>query len=219
MCFFVNTWNNKMQQELRGHWRCELVMSVNDMSKHGQQPYSPYSPWGLRESDMTERLSLSRSHSFVQRGLKKLGPGTPAPRSLPGAPSPSRCKAAGELGLPCLHRCTLNCLKQWLRWSRPLKCQSNSVSQSCQPKFHSWSWKPALQNQRIYQPPRGLTYCRGLRTKRVQAETLKKPFKNWSNRDFPSGPVTKTPNAGAPDLTPGQGPRSHMPQLKPSAAK
>ena len=161
MCFFVNTWNNKMQQELRGHWRCELAMSVNDMSKHRQQPYSPYSPWGFRESDMTERLSLSRSHSFVQRGLKKLGPGTPAPRSLPGAPSPSRCKAAGGLGLPRLHRCTLNCLTQWLRWSRPLKCQSNSVSQSCQPKFHSWSWKPALQNQRIYQPPRGLTYCRG----------------------------------------------------------
>ena len=75
-----------MQQELRGHWRCELAMSVNDMSKHRQQPYSPYSPWGFRESDMTERLSLSRSHSFVQRGLKKLGPGTPAPRSLPGAP-------------------------------------------------------------------------------------------------------------------------------------
>ena len=46
-----------------------------------------YSPWGLRESDMTEPLSLSRSHSFVRRGLKKSGPGTPAPRSLPGASS------------------------------------------------------------------------------------------------------------------------------------
>ena len=38
MCFFVNTWNNEMQQELCGHWRCELAMSMNDMSKYGQPP-------------------------------------------------------------------------------------------------------------------------------------------------------------------------------------
>ena len=34
--------------------------------------------------------------------------------------------------------------------------------------------------------------------------------------DFPGGPVAKTPpsNAGGPGLIPGQGTRSHVPQLK-----
>ena len=41
---------------------------------------------------------------------------------------------------------------------------------------------------------------------------------NWlkikNPRDFPAGPVAKTPHFPMPGLTPGEGTRSHIPQLK-----
>ena len=44
--------------------------------------------------------------------------------------------------------------------------------------------------------------------------------KKVDSGDFPGGPVAKTgPSAGGPDLFTGQVTRSHMPQLRPSAAK
>ena len=44
---------------------------------------------------------------------------------------------------------------------------------------------------------------------------------NWKSMDFPGGPVAKTlcsPCMG-PGSSPGQGTRSHMPQLRPCGAK
>ena len=38
-------------------------------------------------------------------------------------------------------------------------------------------------------------------------------------RGFLGGPMAKAPNPGGPGLIPGQGTRSHMLQLRPSAAK
>ena len=137
----------------------------------------------VRHDWATFTFTLSQ---LCEEGTEKVGSWDPCSQEPPWCFLPLQgAKQQEGCAVPCLHRCTLNCRTQWLIRGRPLKCQLNSVSQSCQPKSHSWSWKQALQNQRIYQPPHGLIYCRGLRTKRFQAETLKKPFKNWSNRDFP----------------------------------
>ena len=47
-------------------------------------------------------------------------------------------------------------------------------------------------------------------------------FKSVALRDFPGGPEAKTPlssQSGGLCSIPGQGARSHMPQLRPSSAK
>ena len=47
---------------------------------------------------------------------------------------------------------------------------------------------------------------------------LPKKKKKKNCKDFPGGPVVEicAPNAGAPGSMPGQGTRSHVPQLRPS---
>ena len=116
-------------------------------------------------------------------------------------------------------KCTLTVTaKQWRnredprkRWFRqlpgtspqaPLSGQVTSSSSSSQP-----SWGVVLAALLSENPP-GARYCESPASPRWEPKTVS----NGGSKDFPGGPVAKTPNAG--DLIPGQGTRSHLPQLK-----
>ena len=81
-----------------------------------------------------------------------------------------------------------------------------AAGQPCSTQLGRSTWAPSQEGKWV---------CKAGQAHQIQA------FLGNKSRDSPRGPVAKTPcpQCRGPGFNPGQGARSHMPQLRPSVAK